>query len=490
MTEVADINLVRISTVKPAVLTESKRMFLPALDLLWCIVSPVERILFYNISCSKFDAIVERLKSSLSTVLVHFYPLAGRLASGDQQNRLEIDCNDRGVPFVEAYADLNFSDLQISKFESRPIFKRLVPASLPDEKDDQLLLSVQVTSIHGGGICIGTRLNHVVADGNSYWHFMQSWAECCRGAPISRYPEHKRYFFKLSNTSDNVNNTTATDNEFTFDGSKHAQSKTDKETQQLQSQMPSHENESSDTKPLNSNQMSKSIEESGADEKGNETRDLICKTFHFSKEMIQKQKARAEKHGNQTFSSFVVVAAHFWRCMVKAREIPDEEPVYFFVLVDSRNRVNPPLSPAYFGNCIQIAASNATARELLSQTVSFASGLIKEAVNRCTEKNLMSMINWVESNVHSMDAEINSIRERYIVNVVSSPRFPVYEVDYGWGKPLNVQAAAIDEIGAMVLFPGREGGGTIDITTCLPLSQMDVFHSLFMEDINSLQPDE
>lgn len=355
---------------------------------------------------------------------------------------------------------------------------------------------MQVTAFNGGGICIGTRLHHIVADGNSYWHFMKSWADFCRGAPISRYPEHKRDFFRLSNNIINPSNIAAEDSKCTFHESKQAQSKsckTDGETQHLPSQMPDHKNESSETKLLDSNQIYKIDDVSRPLEKGNQPKDLIYKTFHCSKEMIQKQKAQAEKNGNQVFSSFVAVAAHFWRCIVKARQIPDEGPVGMLLLVDSRNRANPPLSPAYFGNCVQITFANATARELLSQTVSFACSLIKEAVNKCTEESLINMIKWEESNWQDKEREKpekRPMRERCTVHVISSPRFPVYEVDYGWGRPVNVQAASMNEIGAMVLFPGRDGGGTMDISTCLPQSQMDVFRSLFVGSISSLQPDE
>lgn len=478
MEEVSEINLLRVSTVKPAMPTESKRMFLSAFDLMWRGLKSVERILFFKTSCNEFDETVERLKSSLSSILVHFYPLAGRLAFGDEQERLEIDCNDEGVLFFEASTNLHFHDLEISEFEFRPVFKRLVPALRHYQENELPLLSIQVTAFNGGGICIGTRLHHIVADGNSYWHFMQSWAECCRGVPISRYPEHKRDFFRHSNIIKNTSNIGAADRKCTFHESKEAQRKsckTDGETQNLQPQMPGHQNESSETKLLDSNQMYKINEVDRPVEKGNQPKDLIYKTFHCSKEMIQKQKAQAEKNGNQAFSSFVTVAAHFWRCIVKARQIPDEWPVSMLLLVDVRNRANPPLSSAYFGNCVQITFANSTARELLSQIVSFACSLIKEAVNKCTEESLINVIKWEESNWRNKDRkkpEKDPMRERCTVHVVSSPRFPVYEVDYGWGRPVNVQAASMNEIGPMVLFPGRDGGGTMDISTCLPLSQM------------------
>jgi len=61
-----------------------------------------------------------------------------------------------------------------------------------------------------------------------------------------------------------------------------------------------------------------------------------------------------------------------------------------------------------------------------------------------------------------------------------SPKFPVYEVDHGWGRPLSVQAAFLPEIGQMMLFPGREGGKSIAVSTKLPRHQMETLKQILM----------
>ena len=67
------------------------------------------------------------------------------------------------------------------------------------------------------------------------------------------------------------------------------------------------------------------------------------------------------------------------------------------------------------------------------------------------------------------------------VSVVNSPKYPVYDIDYGWGKPLNVQPATIHEIGGMVLVPGRDDGGTIDVSTRLPRHHMETLKRILIE---------
>ena len=50
------------------------------------------------------------LKSALSRALVEFYPYAGRLRK-DNSGRLEINCNEEGVLFMEAECESTLDDL-------------------------------------------------------------------------------------------------------------------------------------------------------------------------------------------------------------------------------------------------------------------------------------------------------------------------------------------------------------------------------------------
>lgn len=56
------------------------------------------------------EKLVEVLKSSLSKVLVHYYPLAGRLTT-DSEGRLVVDCTDEGAVFVEAKAHCTIQEI-------------------------------------------------------------------------------------------------------------------------------------------------------------------------------------------------------------------------------------------------------------------------------------------------------------------------------------------------------------------------------------------
>eukprot|EP01018_Ginkgo_biloba_P014985 Gb_01766 [translate_table: standard] len=480
----AQVKLWRVSTVAPAIPTAKHRMYLSNLDLFWLHVDNVQTLLFYTTPTDVLPTVVERLKSSLSSALVHFYPLAGRLATGsDEHNRSEIDCNDAGVHFIEASIDIPFQDLEADDFQHRSFFSKLVHRHDNDfTTGDSPLLSIQVTGFLGGGICIGSTMHHVVADGKSFWHFMKSWAEISRGLPISMLPEHNRKIFKL----DKIRNKRISfkaepvihDNPALKDRNEIFKLTPDP-------QMPSAEHQKS-LQECKSDMESDNTEIARVQHDKQVSKDeLIYRTFHLSQKMIQNLKERV----GPNFSSFVAVAAHFWRCVMKTRCIAAKEFVYFRLLADCRSRVKPALPQTYFGNCVHFSLGRTSAKHLLNEHISFAAGLIQEIINSCTsEEQMKNMIDWLEPPSTGLKRFRREFVGHCLTNVVSSPRFPVYEMDFGWGRPLNVQAGSINEIGAMVLFPGRDGGGSIDITTCLPNHQMQTFQTLFnstFDDLNA-----
>lgn len=99
-------------------------------------------------------------------------------------------------------------------------------------------------------------------------------------------------------------------------------------------------------------------------------------TFHFSRKIIQSLK---ERSGAST--SFAVVSAQFWRCVMKSRQVPENEPVYFRVSIDFRGQVKPPFPPTYFGNCICSGIVGATTKKLLVQDIVFVATLIQDLVS-------------------------------------------------------------------------------------------------------------
>lgn len=459
--ELIKVKVATVSTVAPAIPTVKHRMFLSNIDLALRSVKNMEMILFYETpaltTVTEFSGIVEKLKRSLSLVLVDFYPLAGRFDMREgESGRPELDCNDAGVEFVEASTDMAFQDAEKDDFQHKKFFKQLVRRR--QQNYDVPLLSVQVTGFLGGGICIGANFHHAIVDGNAFWHFMNSWAECNRGLPISKNPQHMRMVFQQEKPENYAKSNISRIKKAQIDGIKKAQVFTCTWDDLLPIECPEIDASSGDTSMKNAHN-------STMEEKVR----LEISTFHFSERKIQSLKQRC---GAST-SSFVAVSAQFWRCVMKARQVPEEELVDFVVAADCRGRVKPPLPPTYFGNCVSSGVARTTGKQLLEQDIGFASALIQEAIRSCTSMNQVQMNNcldWTES---------KKIFSQYTVVVSLSPKFPVYEIDYGWGRPVSVQAASLNEIGGMMLFAGREGK-SIPVSTQLPHNQMETLKQILM----------
>nr|GMC59138.1 uncharacterized acetyltransferase At3g50280-like [Ipomoea batatas] len=57
----------------------------------------------------------------------------------------------------------------------------------------------------------------------------------------------------------------------------------------------------------------------------------------------------------------------------------------------------------------------------------------------------------------------------------SSPRFPMYDNDFGWGRPLAVRSGRANKFdGKISAFPGREGGGTVDLESRKTFSALNL----------------
>ena len=135
-----------------------------------------------------------------------------------------------------------------------------------------------------------------------------------------------------------------------------------------------------------------------------------------------------------------------------------------------RWRVTPPLGPAYFGNAVMFALSSTTSCDLMNKDLGDIAFMIHNTAKDCDEARVWPMIHWLELNGNTFGERIQW-DESSTMRVVSSPKFDVYGVNFGWGKPVAVRPASVTRAGELVLFPGSHGG--IDICMALGQSSMD-----------------
>ncbi|XP_027356215.1 protein ENHANCED PSEUDOMONAS SUSCEPTIBILTY 1-like [Abrus precatorius] len=383
--------------------------------------------------------LLDKLKHSLSQTLFHFYPLVGRLVTQKTQDPpsyvVFVDCsNSDGAKFIYATVDLTISDI-LSSVYVPPIVQSLFDHHKAINHDGHAmpLLSIQVTELVDG-VFIGCSMNHAVADGTSFWNFFNTWSEIFQAQaqghecdfPISHQPVIKRWFPEGCDPLINL-------------PFKH------------------HDEFIRREEPLL-------------------VRERI---FHISAESIAKLKAKANSESNTTqISSFQSLSALVWRSITRARGLPHEKRTSCKFAINNRTRMEPPLSPEYFGNAIDGVGAETTAGELLENNLGWAAWKLHLAVANYNNTVAQQKVEqWLQ---RPMIYQLGWSFYSSSVTMGNSPRFNVYGIEFGTGKAVAVRNGhAIKFDGYVSSYPGREGGGSVDLEVCL-----------FPENMTALESDE
>ncbi|KAH7836249.1 hypothetical protein Vadar_033999 [Vaccinium darrowii] len=120
---------------------------------------------------------LQKLQKSLSDTLTLFHPLSGRLLKED----LIVDCSDQGVEFFEAKVNLTLEEFLSLGPEKLELLDHFVPSDigfslLPTTP----MVAIQVTFFECGGLVICVHASHVINDAFSGITFIQSLATACR----------------------------------------------------------------------------------------------------------------------------------------------------------------------------------------------------------------------------------------------------------------------------------------------------------------------
>ncbi|KAK4262314.1 hypothetical protein QN277_027890 [Acacia crassicarpa] len=394
-------------------------------DLQLILHGPIQKGLLFHRPKAK-QTYIQHLKDSLSSTLDLFFPLAGRLAiveHGDSTVSFSISCNNAGALFVHAVAEnFTLSDI-IDPIYVPPIVTSFFPlnGSKNCEGTSKPLLAVQVTDLVDG-IFIGCTMNHSVADGTSFWHFFNSWAEISRGLNrVSKLPAFERWF---------------------PEGIKHHIRFPFTEVHQRSDDI---------------------IPQPPPD-----------RVFHFTRENIAQLKAKANaevSNSNNKISSLQALLTHVWRSVISSQRFDPKEDVSFLLTIGARSRIShPPLAENYFGNCLHVGKITMKARELLEEGLGNAALELNKMVALHTEEKLKGLYeSWIKSPefIRSSGFKSNSL------GISSSPRFDIYGNDFGWGKPVAGRSGAANKAnGKITVFAGAEEG-SVDIELCLPFQILE-----------------
>ncbi|XP_062096067.1 uncharacterized acetyltransferase At3g50280-like [Humulus lupulus] len=427
---------------------ESKQpLYLGPWDLVMLSVHYIQKGVLFSKPNQDYDdgdfmeALLAKLKNSLSLTLVHFYPLAGRFKTLLQSENppsclVYVDCSNEspGAKFIHATLDMTVSDI-LSPTDVPSVVQSFFDHDRAVNYDGHTasLLSIQVTELVDG-VFIGCSINHAIADGTSYWNFFNMWSEVFRGTTtISRPPIFKRWF--PEGHGPKISLPYAHPDEF--------------------------------------------VDRFEAPE-------LRERVFHFSMESLAKLKAKANAEYNTTkISSFQSLSALIWRCITRARNLPPEQITNCRLAANNRARLDPPISENYFGNAIYPIRGFTTVGELLEHDLGWVAWKLHEAVSNHNDKRIRGLMeDWLETR---RVFQLGQLVDPFSVLMGSSARFNKYGIDFGMGKAVALRSGFGNKMsGKVSCYPGHEGGGSIDLEICLPPATMCALESdpEFMEPIN------
>ncbi|XP_055831069.1 stemmadenine O-acetyltransferase-like [Solanum dulcamara] len=405
------------------------------------------------------------LRKSLAECLSEYYPLAGTF----RDDYSVVECNDEGAEFIEAR--VNFDISQIIGTSNVKLLNQLLPFESTGnwgkfkEKTDEreVLVAAQANLFRCGGLALGVCISHKIADGTSVVAFLNSWAS----KSLNNYHgDHAKIVPPPI-----------------FDSAKNFPPR----------EMPRYSHDTGIT---------------------NKT--IVTKRFIFDSSSILALRNKASNAiSTDEYVKFPTrvqaVSSLIWsRVLALYRSKPKYTKICVAVhAVNIRPRMEQPVPNHFFGNYWTVAIASAVVKT--EQNVGDITLLVEKMnksirnINADYVKN-MNVVALVSDSPkvhrflktrHSHDnnfKESEQLRSRLndnsvettvkdfmkgdleVCNFTSWCRFPVYEVDFGWGKPEWI-CSPIRSFKNLVILMGTKHGNGIEASINLLEEDMPLFEN-------------
>ncbi|CAA2956326.1 BAHD acyltransferase DCR-like [Olea europaea var. sylvestris] len=181
--------------------------------------------------------------------------------------------------------------------------------------------------------------------------------------------------------------------------------------------------------------------------------------------MFKNSTNKGQINPTALISSFQSLSAQLWRSVTRARQLDGNKVTTFRMAVNCRHRLEPRLEPLYFGNAIQSIPTIAKVGELLSKDLNWSANQLHMNVVAHQDVTVRQGVKDWESNPRLFPL---GNFDGAMITMGSSPRFPMYDNNFGWGRPLAVRSGKANKFdGKISAFPGREGNGSVDLEVVL-----------------------
>ncbi|KAI3504761.1 hypothetical protein L1887_26465 [Cichorium endivia] len=341
---------------------------------------------------------IDLLKSSLSRVLVDYYPLAGRLKplhlaheeEDEDDGKLQVDCNGEGAVFAEAFMDITVQQFLQLSHKPNKSWRRLLFRDDARTFVETPPLVVQVTKLRCGGMIVCTAINHCLCDGIGTSQFLHAWGRLTTNPTDTRLPItpfHSRHLFKPRSPSSHL--PTLFHPAFT----KNLSNPSFSLNRYLQSQP------------------------------------LVPASLTYTTSNIIRLKAQCAPSVKCT--TFEVLASHTWRSWVKSLDLAPSLEVKLLFSMNIRNRVNPEIPNGYYANGFVLACAKTTVKDLVNSNLYYAVKLVQEAKSSLTDDCVNGIVDLLEDKTVTTDLTASLIISQW-------SKLGLEDLDFGQGKPLHM----------------------------------------------------
>ncbi|KAJ8753397.1 hypothetical protein K2173_019796 [Erythroxylum novogranatense] len=375
-------------------------LLLPPVDVGVLFCYNKKQIISSSLSNTSFSSMVGALKKALAQVLVYYYAFAGEVVA-NTVGEPEMLCNNRGVDFFEAFADIELKHLNLYN-PDEAIEAKLVP------KKKAGVLAVQATELKCGSLVVGCSFDHRIADAYSMNMFLVSWAETAQSKPISMLPCFRKSLLiprRPGYVDPCLNNLYVT----------------------ISSLAPPKE----------------PMDQDSGDQ-------LMSRIYYVKSDDLNRLQSLASSSGSkrtklESFSAFL------WQMIAKHAETHNDGRKLITskmgIVVDGRNRLSEDedvdkakLMGAYFGNVLSIPYGSKRVEELAENPLCWVAEEVHHFLETAvTKEHFLGLVDWVEANrpepaLAKIYCNENHGDPAFVVS--SGQRFPVKKVNFGWGSPI------------------------------------------------------
>ncbi|PIN14816.1 Alcohol O-acetyltransferase [Handroanthus impetiginosus] len=402
-----------------------------------------------------FGHMVAVLKKALAQTLVSYYAFSARLVK-NTAGEPELLCNNSGVDFVEAFADVEFKDINLYN-PDESVEGKLVPVR------KRGVLAVQATRLKCGGLVVACTFAHQVADAYSANMFLVSWAEMAQFKILSQPPSFRRSLLlprRAGAYQPSVDNMYVP-----------------------VSSLPPPEDQSED-------------EDQEA---------ALSRIYYIKSDRISELQTLANidnSENNKRRSKLEAFCAFLWKTIVSGGPSAGDNYCRLGIVVDGRSRLingdekQAKLISSYFGNVLSIPFGEKRIAELNEKPLNWVAREVHEFLQTAvTKEHFLELIDWVEE--HRTERVLSKIyatrvtEEEPAVVVSSGLHFPVGKMDFGWGLPVfgSYHFPWGGKSGYVMPMPSPKGNGDWIVYMHLLKGQLELIESSAAHVFNPLNSD-